>query len=199
MIGTAVIRAGLCECGCGKPTNIARQTRSRYGHVKGQPVAFISGHHLHGEKNPKWRGSQVGYGGVHTRLGPIRGMACFDCGGPARDWSLSTSAPKESLRVGTGGHKGLLFSLDPEAYASRCVRCHFAYDGLASRGEKNPSAKLTEAQAEEILRLVRAGGPRGYLKAIAEKFAVSWSVVYDIKARRTWAHLPTGRGAGVGP
>lgn len=34
----------LCECGCGQPTKIARQTRTQWGHVKGQPVRFISGH-----------------------------------------------------------------------------------------------------------------------------------------------------------
>jgi hypothetical protein len=36
--------SGLCECGCGEPAPIASQTKRQYGHVKGQPTRFISGH-----------------------------------------------------------------------------------------------------------------------------------------------------------
>ena len=35
----------LCECGCGNPAPIAKQTRECKGHVAGQPVRFIQGHH----------------------------------------------------------------------------------------------------------------------------------------------------------
>jgi len=34
----------LCECGCGQPTNLARQSLKRLGHVKGQPYRFVTGH-----------------------------------------------------------------------------------------------------------------------------------------------------------
>ena len=37
--------SGLCMCGCGQPAPIARMTKARYGHVKGQPVRFIHNHH----------------------------------------------------------------------------------------------------------------------------------------------------------
>ena len=33
-----------CECGCGEPAPIAKRTRAELGHVKGEPVRFISGH-----------------------------------------------------------------------------------------------------------------------------------------------------------
>jgi hypothetical protein len=39
---------GLCKCGCGKPTSIARRTRSDRGYVKGQPIPYISGHNTCG-------------------------------------------------------------------------------------------------------------------------------------------------------
>jgi len=51
--------AKLCECGCGQPTQIARQTRNVCGHVKGQPIRFIHGHHARGKNNPKWRGGKI--------------------------------------------------------------------------------------------------------------------------------------------
>lgn len=34
----------LCACGCGKPSPIAKRTRSARGQVKGQFLRFISGH-----------------------------------------------------------------------------------------------------------------------------------------------------------
>lgn len=35
----------LCECGCGQPAPVARQTLASRGYVKGQPVRFVFGHH----------------------------------------------------------------------------------------------------------------------------------------------------------
>lgn len=42
----------LCECGCGQPTSIAKNTNKEYGHVRGQPVRFIRGHAMRGK--PAW-------------------------------------------------------------------------------------------------------------------------------------------------
>lgn len=35
---------GLCMCGCGDPTEIASQTRSARGWVRGEPKRYVSGH-----------------------------------------------------------------------------------------------------------------------------------------------------------
>lgn len=35
----------LCECGCGGAAPIAKATIPRIGHIKGQPIRFICGHH----------------------------------------------------------------------------------------------------------------------------------------------------------
>jgi hypothetical protein len=37
---------GLCECGCGARTNIARQNCAERGWVKGQPRRYLRGHQL---------------------------------------------------------------------------------------------------------------------------------------------------------
>lgn len=34
----------LCECGCGRPAPIAKQTDTKWGRVKGQPMRFVQGH-----------------------------------------------------------------------------------------------------------------------------------------------------------
>ena len=36
----------LCQCGCGLPAPVAKQTATRYGWVKDQPRPFIQGHHM---------------------------------------------------------------------------------------------------------------------------------------------------------
>lgn len=41
---TAISR-GFCECGCGERTKIANETRRAYGHVKGEPLRYVHGHH----------------------------------------------------------------------------------------------------------------------------------------------------------
>jgi hypothetical protein len=35
---------GLCQCGCGQTTPIAKKTRTSIGHVKGEHVRFVLGH-----------------------------------------------------------------------------------------------------------------------------------------------------------
>lgn len=41
---------GLCECGCGQKTNLAVQSSTKHGWVKGQPHRFILGHQGRGRK-----------------------------------------------------------------------------------------------------------------------------------------------------
>ncbi len=41
---TSIHGPGLCECGCGGRTSIAKMTATRYGHIQGQPVRYIVGH-----------------------------------------------------------------------------------------------------------------------------------------------------------
>ena len=36
--------SGLCMCGCGRRTNITRQTQALYGSVKGKPRRYVHGH-----------------------------------------------------------------------------------------------------------------------------------------------------------
>lgn len=74
---------GLCECGCGGQTSLAKKTMTKYGHVRGQPVRFIPGHQFrrpgplyeeddHGYSTPCWRWLRYttpnGYGQFHQVL-----------------------------------------------------------------------------------------------------------------------------------
>lgn len=71
------------------------------------------------------------YNSMHGRLRRILGSAtkqrCVDCGGPARDWSLSKSATNTLV-----GENGFLYSLSFEDYEPRCKKCHLAYDASST-------------------------------------------------------------------
>ena len=43
---------GLCECGCGLPAPIARQTNNKLGYTRGQAQRFIRGHGNKGKPSP---------------------------------------------------------------------------------------------------------------------------------------------------
>lgn len=54
------------------------------------------------------------------------------------------------------------------------------------RGENNNKAKITDADALEIKKLLRAGVPQ---TEIAHRFNVSKYLIFDIKRGRTWTHI----------
>lgn len=47
-----MIPAGLCQCGCGEPTPVAKKTSRRDGHIIGQPIRFVSGHNARLPRRP---------------------------------------------------------------------------------------------------------------------------------------------------
>lgn len=51
------------------------------------------------------------------------------------------------------------------------------------KGEKNPQAKLTKEQVDQIRELITQGIPG---KEIAKQFAVSSSAISRIKRGKTW-------------
>lgn len=53
-------------------------------------------------------------------------------------------------------------------------------------GEKNPAAKLTEAQVREI-KIALANGESG--RSLGRKYKVSKSIIADIKHGRSWSHV----------
>lgn len=54
------IPSGICECGCGKPTHIAKATYRDRRHFKGHPVPFLQGHSLTptGPDHHLWKGGR---------------------------------------------------------------------------------------------------------------------------------------------
>jgi len=71
----------LCECGCGTPTRLAGKTNAAHGHIKGQPLRFISRHSPRGDNSPLWNGGRSltshGYVLIRQLNHPrVMGMGC---------------------------------------------------------------------------------------------------------------------------
>lgn len=58
--------------------------------------------------------------------------------------------------------------------------------GTHSIGERNPSAVLDVSKVLEIRELLSSGVT---YRAVSDKYGISMSTVYNIKARRKWAHV----------
>lgn len=83
-----------------------------------------------GDKNPTWRGEQVGYTGLHYRLVANRGKAsahtCQHCGGAAREWAYDHADPNEKRDLDKRDHQP--YSLDLHHYIPLCTKCHRRFD-----------------------------------------------------------------------
>ena len=67
------IPTGICECGCGEPTKVARLSKPDRGQYSGYPLRFVNGHNgrlLRAERNHQWKGGKIaerrGYIYVHA-------------------------------------------------------------------------------------------------------------------------------------
>jgi hypothetical protein len=49
------IEAGFCQCGCGKPTNLAPCSDKGRGWTKGKPFRFIHGHNPAPKGDKHWK------------------------------------------------------------------------------------------------------------------------------------------------
>jgi len=123
----------LCQCGCGQPAPISRNTDRRKGAVMGQPRPFQRGHHMRvmgilpatkqkmaagrprGEAHPAWKGDDVGYCALHdwvNRHGDKTG-ACVRCSAEGITHWANISG--KYLR-------------DLDDFIELCVPCHKQFD-----------------------------------------------------------------------
>lgn len=71
--GIPVNPQGLCLCGCGQPTSIAKVTDTARGRIAGQPMRYLPGHAARGRRGAlagRWKGGRYihrsGYVYVHV-------------------------------------------------------------------------------------------------------------------------------------
>lgn len=78
--------------------------------------------HKRGSAHHAWRGDDIEYAGMHSRLlshrGPASGYLCSSCGLNAREWALNHAHPSARF------DQSKPFSTDFYAYEPLCVSCH---------------------------------------------------------------------------
>jgi len=197
------LSAQLCACGCGKLTQHAKRTHSRYGHVKNQPLKYVC---HHGNKNRRtdvlfriqrkikisaagchlWTGSknsQNGYGAINIEGHAVSVVKTL--------WELKIGKVPEGLE--------LLHSCD----VRQCVNLDHTFLGtqkdnmqdmiskgrqnwVSSPGIRNGRAKLTETQVEYIKTIDFTKTTK---TAIAKELKISRTVITDILKGKLWRCL----------
>jgi hypothetical protein len=135
-----------------------------------------------GEKNPQWKGNEVGYYALHDwiRRRKIKPELCEDC----------KNEPPYDLANISGK-----YLRDINDYKWVCRRCHMLEDGRGkdinlyapdNRGSKNGQSKLNEKKIKKIRGLLDEGINQ---TVIAKLFNVNRITINDIKSKRRWGWL----------
>jgi hypothetical protein len=109
----------LCECGCGETAPVAQRNRRDRGWVKGEPIRFISGHHLYekrfGPETTQWKGDEVSYNALHQWVlwHKVKTGVCTGCG-----------RRRETQWANLSG----VYLRDLDDYVELCVPCHRELD-----------------------------------------------------------------------
>lgn len=198
----------LCECGCGKPTPLAKRTHPDIGHIKGQPTLFVSGHNSPSrtytrpyvrplterfwEKVEKldsddcwaWKGSKDlrGYGVIVTnQKAHSAHRVCYElCHGPIPK-GMCVCHKCDNPACVNPGHLWLgTLSENNRDRADKGRNNHAV-------GETHPATPLTKDDVIEIRKLANCGVSQ---RALARQFGIAQSAIWCIIHRKTWSHIP---------
>jgi len=168
----------LCECGCGELTNLAPQTVTAKGWVKGEPVRFIKGHQCRlspveyleqdmGYETPCW---------VWQRSIAPSGYGCVRVTGKTRT-AHSVYWERENGPIPTG------LQLDHLCRNRACVRpSHLEPVTQTENVRRGAHTILNSCQVQFIKQLI-GSIPHG---KIGTMFGVARYVISDIANGRTW-------------
>lgn len=196
MESSDAIPAGLCQCGCGGRTRIASHDYPKYGHIKGEPVRFLPGHHRRAQARPlgerfwervevgkpeqcwPWTAGRIpgGYGSITSggrRLGAHR-VAWEIANGPIAE-GLYVCHRCDNPPCCNPAH--LFLGTNRENSDDRDAK------GRGNHGANNYCSKLTWAGVAEIRTRVAAGEPQA---ALAGEFGVTKTTINDVVKQRSW-------------
>lgn len=172
--------SGLCQCGCGERTPLARQSITKQGIVRGKPTRFIRGH----------------YRGGSPKDGPM--YAIEDCGYETPCWVWQrkiTNGYAYLVRDGKTLRAARYFyeqvrgpipdglTIDHLCRNRACVNPdHLEAVTITENIRRRPATKLTDELAGEIRRLSSTMNQA----ELAERFDVHQSTVSRVLSNETW-------------
>jgi hypothetical protein len=170
---------GLCQCGCGQRTPLAKITSREKGWIKGEPVRFVYTHQMRGTTNPKYNGG-LSHDGERTLV------VC-------RDGSVTRYA-----RAVMEAHIGRELLSDEHVHHINEDPGHDRIENLelltpAEHIARHRVRLLAEQRAKaskltpERVRAIDAAD--GSQAAVARRFGVSRSMVGLIKRGERWQHV----------
>lgn len=163
---------GMCECGCGEKTNLAPQTSTRRGWIKGKPLRYVLGHG--NRKHP--HGWDVVAGPLATSCWVWRGEK-DRLGYPFRGTVL---VYREMWEQKFGRVPGGL-ELDHLCRNTSCVNPdHLEAVTHAENIRRGKTAKITH----DIAATIRSES--GSLRAIGRKYGLHHTTVMDIRRGTSW-------------
>lgn len=194
---------GYCHCGCGQLAPIAKKSNARNGHVRGEPVRFISGHQfsqfrnqfrplselfwLHAARaDPEtcwvWEGPKLTNGYGHFKRGDIKFYAhrvSYELHhGPIPDGMLVCHTCDNPPCVNPAHLFAGTFQDN-----NRDRHTKGRSKGTFPSGAAHPGAKLSDADVKEILSLRDSGLLQ---REIAERFGVSRTTISSIWLGKTY-------------
>lgn len=187
---------GYCHCGCGKLTNIAKQTNAAYGHIKGEPVRFCRWHNNHPPVEERfWANiNKVGSCWLWTGINTDRY-------GKLKISGKMVLAHRYSYELHFGTIPDGLFVLH-KCDTPACVNPDHLFLGTKqdnaadreqkgrgrdSRGDKKgQDAKLTEAKVRQIFKDYGIGMTQ---KEIGKKHGIAQGHVSRVLLKQVWAWL----------
>jgi HNH endonuclease len=193
-------RSGLCGCGCGAPTAIAKVTRARSGWIKGQPQRALTGHRV----TPARRTDPIARFWSHVN----KTETCWlwTAGTRGHGYGLFRAVPGETMKM---AHRfswelangpipegvGVLHNC-PDGDNPLCVNPAHLFlgtqidnmrdcseKGRMPRGEQRHAAKLTATAVVRIRELAESGRS---MQSLAREYGVSGPTVQAIVHRRKW-------------
>lgn len=171
--------SGLCLCGCGQPTTIARGSDFARGRVKGEPVRYIIGHNGPDRSRPYYTVDPVTRCWVWQRRINADGYGEITAGG--RSWK----AHQWFYRQHHGAvPKGM--DLDHLCRNRACVNPdHLEPVTKFVNCQRGRNAKLTP----DDVRTIRSLSERMSARAIGRLFGVNKSSVLSVIHRRSWPNI----------
>lgn len=169
---------GFCECGCGRLTGLSRQTDTKRGYIKGQPVRFVPGHN---RPNPGhrvdpetgcwlWQGHRSSSDGRAGNVSNGKGKL-------VSAYVLYYEQAKGPIPAGQ--------VLDHVCRNPGCVNPdHLAAVSQAVNTRRARTTRLTLELAREIRALALSSSLSA--REIGERYGVSGALVSGIKHGRKW-------------